>query len=117
MFLILFIFSPFAYAYISIKETDKRTDYQGKEISDLVQSRWDKNFSNEIAVVIGDEWHGGNLSYHLFSRPVWFLEKIPKNFDYDGGVVYIGNKEVLKNICPGIFGSIKHQGICMIGSK
>ena len=30
VFLILFIFSPFAYAYISITETDKRTDYQGK---------------------------------------------------------------------------------------
>jgi 4-amino-4-deoxy-L-arabinose transferase-like glycosyltransferase len=29
-FLILFIFSPFAYAYISITETDKRTDYLGK---------------------------------------------------------------------------------------
>ena len=32
-FLILFIFSPFAYAYISITETDKRTDYPGKENS------------------------------------------------------------------------------------
>ena len=67
--------------------------------------------------MIGDEWHAGNLSYHLFSRPVWFHEKIPKNFDYEGGVVYIGNKEILKEVCPGIFGSIKNQGICMIGSK
>jgi len=32
-FIILFIFSPFAYAYISIKKTDKRTDYPGKEIA------------------------------------------------------------------------------------
>ena len=31
IFLILFIFSPFAYAYISITQTDKRTDYKGKE--------------------------------------------------------------------------------------
>ena len=30
-FLILFIFSSFAYAYISITETDKKTDYPGKE--------------------------------------------------------------------------------------
>ena len=117
VFLILFIFSPFAYAYISITKTDKRTDYPGKEISDLVQNRWDKNFSNKIAVVIGDEWRAGNLSYHLFSRPIWFLDKIPKNFDYAGGAVYIGNKEILKEVCPGIFGSIKNQGICMIGSK
>ena len=33
VFLILFIFSPFAYAYISITETDKRTDYLGKQIA------------------------------------------------------------------------------------
>ena len=33
IFLILFIFSPFAYAYFSITETDKRTDYLGKEIA------------------------------------------------------------------------------------
>ncbi len=117
VFLILFIFSPFAYAYISVTETNKRTDYQGKEISYLIQNKWDKNFSNEIAIVIGDEWHAGNLSYHLFSRPIWFLKKIPKNFDYEGGVVYIGNKEILKEVCPGVFGSINYQGICMIGSK
>ena len=30
VFLILFIFSPFAYAYVSITQTDKRTDYPGK---------------------------------------------------------------------------------------
>ena len=24
-----------------------------------------------INVVLGDEWHAGNLSYHLKSRPVW----------------------------------------------
>ena len=32
-FVTLFIISPFTYAYISITETDKRTDYPGKEIS------------------------------------------------------------------------------------
>ena len=37
IFLILFIFSPFAYFYISITQTDKRTDYPGKEIAQIVQ--------------------------------------------------------------------------------
>ena len=37
VFLILFIFSPFAYAYISITQTDKRTDYPGREIAQEVQ--------------------------------------------------------------------------------
>ena len=75
VFVILFIFSPLAYAYVSISKTNKRTDYPGKEIADLVQSRWNKNFSNEISIVVGDEWYGGNLSYHLKSRPVWRGEK------------------------------------------
>ena len=117
VFVILFIFSPFAYAYVSISKTNKRTDYPGKEIADLVQSRWNKNFSNEISIVVGDEWYGGNLSYHLKSRPNWFLKEVPKEFDFDGGVVYTGNKDILKEICPGVFGSINRQGICMIGKN
>jgi len=117
VFVILFIFSPFTYAYVSISKTNKRTDYPGKEIADLVQSRWNKNFSNEISIVVGDEWYGGNLSYHLKSRPNWFLKEVPKEFDFDGGVVYTGNKDILKEICPGVFGSINRQGICMIGKN
>ena len=69
VFLILFIFSPFAYAYISITETDKRTDYPGKEIANLVQKTWNNKFNNKISAILGNEWHGGNLSYHLKSRP------------------------------------------------
>jgi 4-amino-4-deoxy-L-arabinose transferase-like glycosyltransferase len=70
-FLILFIFSPFAYAYISITETDKRTDYLGKQIADRTQYAWKRDHKEPIKVVLGDEWHAGNLSYHLKSRPVW----------------------------------------------
>ena len=71
VFLILFIFSPFAYAYISITETDKRTDYRGKEIAIKTQYAWDQNHKEPITIVLGDEWVAGNLSYHLKSRPVW----------------------------------------------
>ena len=70
-FLILFIFSPFAYAYISITKTDKRTDYPGREISIKVQNEWSKDHDDPINVVLGNEWYAGNLSYHLKSRPVW----------------------------------------------
>jgi len=70
-FLILFIFSPFAYAYISITKTDKRTDYFGKEIAEKTQYSWDQDHKEPINVVLGDEWQAGNLSYHLKSRPVW----------------------------------------------
>ena len=71
VFVILFIFSPFAYAYISITQTDKRTDYPGKEHAIEVQKRWDKKFESKINVVLGNEWLAGNLSYHLKSRPRW----------------------------------------------
>ena len=71
VFLILFIFSPFAYAFISISETDKRTDYQGKEIAIKVQYVWNQNYKESINIVLGDEWVAGNLSYHLKSRPIW----------------------------------------------
>jgi len=71
VFLILFIFSPFAYAYVSITQTDKRTDYPGKEIAIKVQESWDNKFTSKIGYVSGDEWTAGNLSYHLRSRPKW----------------------------------------------
>jgi 4-amino-4-deoxy-L-arabinose transferase-like glycosyltransferase len=70
-FLILFIFSPLAYAYIAITKTDKRTDYPGKEISMKIQSEWSKDHNDPINVVLGNEWNAGNLSYHLNSRPAW----------------------------------------------
>jgi len=118
-FLFIFILSPAAYLYISISKDDKRTDYPGKEISDLVQNRWDKNFVNNIAIIVGDEWVAGNLSYHLQSRPQWFnnLEPKLKDLKLNGGVIYVGNADILKSVCPGEFGSIKNQGICMIGTR
>ena len=70
-FLFLFFLFPIAYAYISISQTDKRTDYPGKEIASKVQIIWDKDFDKEIQFVTGNEWKAGNLSYHLKSRPTW----------------------------------------------
>ena len=118
VFLVLFILSPMIYLYISVSETNKRTDYDGKEIARLVQVRWDKNFSNEISIIVGDEWSGGNLSYHLDSRPKWFnsLDNL-KNINIEGGVVYAGNPEILKEVCPGVYGIIRPIGICMIGVR
>jgi len=71
VFVILFIFSPFAYAYVSITQTDKRTDYKGKQFSIAFQKKWDENYKSEIKFVSGDMWVAGNLSYHLKSRPKW----------------------------------------------
>ena len=70
-FLFLFFLSPIIYSYVSISQTDKRTDYPGKQIAAKVQITWDQDFEKEIQFVTGDEWKAGNLSYHLKSRPKW----------------------------------------------
>ena len=70
-FLFLFFLSPILYSYVSISQTDKRTDYPGKEIAAKVQITWELDFEKEIEFVTGDEWKAGNLSYHLKSRPKW----------------------------------------------
>ena len=119
VFLIFFIMSPLSYFYVSLSNEFKRTDYPGREISDLVQRRWDKNFSNDISIVVGDEWYAGNLSYHLSSRPTWFntIENDLSSVTSNTGVIYTGNPNILKKFCPGIYGTIKPIGICMIGAK
>ncbi len=121
IFLFLFFISPFTYFYISVTKSDKRTDYPGKEISKIVQKKWNDNFINEIELVSGDEWHGGNLSYHLESRPKWdnILENNTQNplLKADSGFVIIGDIDILKKICSGIFFETYKQGICMIGKR
>ena len=119
VFSFFFILSPLVYLSISIFGDKKRTDYPGKEISRLVQNKWNDNFVNDIKIVVGDEWYAGNLSYHLKSRPVWVNDlknKASDIKDYEG-VIYVGNPKILKEICPGVFGKINPVGYCMIGKK
>ena len=87
VFLILFTFSPFAYAYVSIVQTDKRTDYPGKEEAQKVKLFWDNNTlaSGELSFVKGNEWFAGNLSYHLPGRPKWI---------YDSNNIFLCNKNL-----------------------
>tara|TARA_Y100001970_G_C14228199_1_gene856953 strand:- start:579 stop:1961 length:1383 start_codon:yes stop_codon:yes gene_type:complete len=121
IFLFLFILSPAIYFYISVTQTDKRTDYPGKKISQTVQKEWNNNFTNKIGLVGGDEWHGGNLSYHLKSRPRWDnILRGKKNIllnDAEDGFVLIGDSDILQKICSGVFFEVEKQGICMVGKK
>ena len=70
-FIFLFLLSPILYGYVSISETDKRTDYPGKDIAIKVQMAWHEQHDEPIKYVLGDEWAAGNLSYHINSRPIW----------------------------------------------
>ena len=94
-FFFLFFLSPMLYAYVSISNDVKRTDYLGKEIAIQTQYAWDQQFNSNINVVYGNEWNAGNLSYHLKSRPVWDgiveRKKLDKLKDY----------MCLDNVCVG----------------
>ena len=88
IFLFLFISSPIIYYLESYTQTNKRTDYPGKKISQIVQTQWNNNFSNKIEIVVGygwvdGGWYAGNLSYHLKSRPKWTPKGIPLNMTGD----------------------------------
>ena len=87
VFLVLFIFSPFAYAYISITKTDKRTDYPGRMEAEKVKLFYENQnqITGEITFVKGNEWLAGNLSYHLEERPKWI---------YDPNNIFICNKDL-----------------------
>ena len=80
-FLILFLLSPITYGLVSLINENKRTDYQGKIEANKVLQVWQKDFTEKINVVLGDEWYAGNISYHMEGRPVWLGEINQKNVD------------------------------------
>ena len=80
-FLILFLLSPITYGLVSLISENKRTDYKGKVEANKVLQVWQKDFTESINVVLGDEWHAGNISYHMEGRPVWLGEINQKNVD------------------------------------
>ena len=80
-FLILFLLSPVTYGLVSLINENKRTDYKGKIEANKVLQIWQKDFTEKINVVLGDEWYAGNISYHMEGRPVWLGEINQKNVD------------------------------------
>ncbi len=80
-FLILFLLSPITYGLVSLISENKRTDYEGKVEANKVLQVWQKDFTESINVVLGDEWYAGNISYHMEGRPVWLGEINQKNVD------------------------------------
>ena len=118
-FLFLFFLSPLTYSAVSLTNDFKRTDYPGKEIARLVQNKWNENFKNEIKIVIGDEWFVE--IYHIIliqdQDGLMNLKGRTSKINSNEGVIYTGNPKVLKDICPGVYGSIKPVGYCMIGTR
>ena len=94
-FIFFFFLSPILYAYVSLSNENKRTDYPGKEIAIKTQYVWDQQFNSKINVVYGNEWNAGNLSYHLKSRPVWEGSVERKKLDQ------LKDYMCLDNVCVG----------------
>ena len=94
-FLILFLLSPITYGLVSLISENKRTDYKGKIEANKVLQIWQKDFTESINVVLGDEWHAGNISYHMKGRPVWLGEINQKNVDLLNAYICI------KKVCVG----------------
>ena len=55
------------YLYVSLYRVElKRTDYPGKEIATINSKEMGRIiFLMKLQLSVGDEWSGGNLSYHL----------------------------------------------------
>ncbi len=73
IFLILFLFSPILYSYVSITKTDKRTDFEGKNLAKQAKVFFETEGEElgKMEYIKGDEWIAGNISYHLPERPKW----------------------------------------------
>ena len=112
----LFVFSPTVYYLDSHTQKNKRTDYPGKKISQIVQTQWDNNFSDKIKLVVGAGWINGwyaqNLSYHLDARPKW---RTQIDNTSNTGIIWIkGFNEI--NVCRGVLYKIEtFNDICMLG--
>ena len=58
-----------------------------------------------------------NKSFTLKQGDLIEINDKVNSLDPKGGIVYTGNAEILKALCPGKFGKIEKQGFCMIGIR
>ena len=87
VFLVLFFISPILYAYVSISKTDKRTDFNGKNLAKQAKNFYETeaNDLGKMEYVKGNEWIAGNISYHLPERPKWI---------YSSKEIFMCNKDM-----------------------
>ncbi len=87
LFLVIFLISPILYAYVSISKTDKRTDFNGKNLAKQAKNFYETEAIDlgKMEYVKGNEWIAGNISYHLPERPKWI---------YSSKDIYMCNKDM-----------------------
>ena len=72
IFLFFFLLSPAVYIGVSVIDDTKRTDYPGKEISRLVQNKWDDNFINDIEPVVKKAQHENDFTSSISSKKITY---------------------------------------------
>ena len=99
VFIFLFLLSPFLYGYISVTQTNKRTDYNGREIANLVERKLIQLGYENVMEVKGNEWVAGNLCYHLKSKPKCVILNTNTIISAEGknGPASFGLKELISN--------------------
>ena len=99
VFIFLFLISPFLYGYISVTQTNKRTDYNGREIANLVERKLIQLGYENVMEVKGNEWVAGNLCYHLKSKPKCVILNTNTIIYAEGknGPASFGLKELISN--------------------
>ena len=75
LFLVLFFYLTILYSYVSISKTDKRTDFNGKNLAKQAKNFYETeaNDLGKMEYIKGNEWIAGNISYHLPERPNGFI--------------------------------------------
>ncbi len=118
IFIFIFLSLPIIYGAQSYFQTNKRTDFPGKKIANVIQNTWTNNFSNKIEIVVGEGWvyggwYAGNLSYYLKDRPKL---KYEMSDDYlSVGVIKVDILNKIKS-CEGILLNIDpYYDSCLIG--
>ena len=91
-----------------IKEIKEYFNYKVNyfnEKKDLIKKiKEDKEFLENSVIIINQ-------------KDFYSIKSKTDELDPDGGIIYTGNADILKEICPADFGKIKKQGFCMIGVK
>ena len=99
MLIFIFLLSPSLYGYISVTQTNKRTDYNGREIANLVERKLIQLGYENVMQVKGNEWVAGNLCYHLKSKPKCVILNTNTIISAEGknGPASFGLKELISN--------------------
>ena len=73
-----------------------------------------------ILIPIYNDWESLSKLLNDINQEIENINNLGKKImeiEDNQGVIYTGNPKILKKICPGIFGTIKPVGYCMIGKK